>query len=121
VTYRRLLTTLIAPFAIALAAGCQGGNTPPAPAGPPKATGPSEADKVRAALGKLSTDDRKLAEAQILCPVTDEELGSMGVPVKLTIKDQPVFVCCKGCGKDAEKDPDGTLKKVAELKAKAAK
>lgn len=76
---------------------------------------------VAANLGKLSADDRALADAQKLCPISDEPLGSMGVPIKLTIKDQPVFICCKSCTKNAEKDPDKTLGKVAELKAKNAK
>jgi hypothetical protein len=34
------------------------------------------------------------------------------------IKDQPVFLCCKGCQADALKHPEETLAKVAELKAK---
>ena len=80
----------------------------------------SEEGKTRAALAKLSPADRTLAEAQALCPVADEPLGSMGVPIKLSVKGQPVFICCKGCKKDAEKDADETLKKVAELKAKKA-
>ena len=116
----RLLFVLPA-VAVALAIGCQGTATPPPAGGPEKASGPPLVDPVRAALDKLSPEDRKLAEEQRVCPVTDEELGSMGVPVKVTFKDQTVFVCCKGCVKDAESDPDGTLKKVAELKAKAAK
>jgi hypothetical protein len=38
---------------------------------------------------------------------------------KLDIKGRPVFICCKGCRKKAEADPDRTLAKVEELKAKA--
>jgi hypothetical protein len=34
------------------------------------------------------------------------------------VKDQPVFLCCKGCRRKALADPDKTLAKVAELKAK---
>jgi hypothetical protein len=76
--------------------------------------------EIKANLAKLSPEDRKLAEAQKYCAVEDDNrLGEMGVPIKLTIKDQPVFLCCKGCKKDAEKDPDKTLAKVKELKAKA--
>ena len=43
----------------------------------------------------------------------------MGPPLKVTVKDQPVFLCCKGCQKKALADPDKTLAAVAELKAKA--
>jgi hypothetical protein len=43
------------------------------------------------------------------------------VPVKVTIKGQPVFLCCGGCRKDALDHPDRTLARVRELKAKAGK
>ena len=51
---------------------------------------------------------------------TDERLGSMGPPIKLMVKGEPVFLCCGGCKKKAESDPDKTLAKVAELKTKKA-
>ena len=35
-------------------------------------------------------------------------------------KETTVFVCCKGCQKKALADPDKTLAKVEELKAKVA-
>jgi hypothetical protein len=78
--------------------------------------------EIKANLAKLSPEDRKLALAQKYCAVEDDNrLGEMGVPIKLMVKDQPVFICCKGCKKEAEKDADKTLAKVKELKAKAAK
>jgi multidrug efflux pump subunit AcrA (membrane-fusion protein) len=77
-------------------------------------------DKVKTNLSKLSLEDRQLAEAQIYCPVlSDNRLGSMGVPVKVMVKSQPVFLCCKGCVDNALAEPQKTLDKVAELKAKA--
>jgi hypothetical protein len=66
----------------------------------------------------LSDEDRALAEAQGYCAVAGQPLGAMGMPVKLTLNDQPVFLCCKGCEADAKADPEKTLAKVAELKAK---
>jgi hypothetical protein len=58
--------------------------------------------------------------AQRWCAVqTDKLLGSMGKPVKLTIKSQPVFLCCPGCEDEAKEDPDQTLATVEKLKAKA--
>ena len=74
--------------------------------------------EIKASLAKLSEVDRKLAEAQNLCPIADERLGSMDVPVKIALKGETIFLCCKSCVKPAEKDPDGTLKKLAELKKK---
>jgi hypothetical protein len=88
------------------------------PASPP--TQSSEVDEVAAARKKLSAEDRILVDAQEWCVVmTDERLGSMGAPVKLTIKGEPVFICCKGCKKTAEANPDETLAKLKELKDKA--
>ena len=75
--------------------------------------------KIKANLAKLSDADRKLAETQRFCAVeNDDRLGSMGVPVMVMLKDQPVFLCCKGCTKRATADADKTLAKVKELKAK---
>jgi hypothetical protein len=68
-------------------------------------------------LVKLGPEDRKLVEAQKTCPILHSRLGSMGVPVKLTLDGQPAFVCCKLCIGDAEKDPAGTLQTVERLKA----
>jgi Cu(I)/Ag(I) efflux system membrane fusion protein len=77
--------------------------------------------KVTANLAKLSREDRPLAEAQKYCPITGERLGdpSMGVPARVIVNDQPVFLCCKGCEGEARRDPEKTLAKVKELRAKA--
>jgi hypothetical protein len=78
--------------------------------------------KIEAARAKLSAEDRALVDAQDYCPIMPKQkLGSMGVPFKLTVKGQPVFVCCKGCKGTAEDDPDATLQAVEELKAKNKK
>ena len=53
--------------------------------------------EVKVALAKLSPEDRALAEAQKTCPVTGEPLGSMGVPIKVTVDGRDAFVCCEGC------------------------
>jgi hypothetical protein len=42
----------------------------------------------------------------------------MGVPVKITLKGQAVFLCCSGCVDEAKKDPEKTLQIIAELKNK---
>jgi hypothetical protein len=108
-----------------LAAGCREEAKAPTPV--PTAGGtvlptstsqdPEEA-KIQAARSKLSAEDRKLADAQEWCVVQESRLGSMNTPVKLTIKGQPVFICCGNCKTEAEADPDATLKKVEALKAK---
>lgn len=74
--------------------------------------------KVSAALGKLTAEDRPLAEAQKFCAVmSHQRLGSMGTPIKFEIKGEPVFICCAGCKAKALKNPDETLAKVAALKS----
>jgi hypothetical protein len=76
--------------------------------------------KVKANLAKLSQEDRQLAEEQKWCAIEDDHLlGSMGKPYKVMVKGQPVFLCCKGCEKEAKAEPDKTLAKVKELKEKA--
>ena len=111
-------------------AGCSNPNTgSPAPADATMATTkattqapPADAHDAEATAEreKLSPEDRALVDAQEWCVVsTDSRLGTMGPPLKLSVKDQPVFVCCKGCRKKALADPDKTLATVAELKARA--
>lgn len=86
-----------------------------------KAGAAERKSEIAANLGKLSTEDRRLAEEQKSCAVQgDKLLGEMGVPVKLMVKGQPVFLCCKGCVKNAESNPDQTVARVQDLKAKNA-
>jgi Cu(I)/Ag(I) efflux system membrane fusion protein len=68
-------------------------------------------------IEKLAPGDREMALIQRLCPVSGEPLGSMGVPRKMSIKGQTIFLCCSGCDSEVNKEPDKYLKKVAELKA----
>jgi Cu(I)/Ag(I) efflux system membrane fusion protein len=79
-----------------------------------------EAEKVAAAMAKLSPENRKLAQAQRFCPIRHEPLGAMGVPVRITLDDKPVFVCCKACIAEAQADPAKTLLQVEEYKRKGS-
>lgn len=111
-----------------LLAGCAAGPNDPgakgakAPAVKGERAGPDANDagaEVAAERAKLSPEDQRLVAAQEYCAVMeDSRLGSMGPPIKVMVKDVPVFVCCKGCQKKATADPDKTLAKVEELKAK---
>jgi Cu(I)/Ag(I) efflux system membrane fusion protein len=78
-----------------------------------------EAERVAATMAKLSREDRKLAQAQRTCPVRNEPLGTMGVPYKMTLNGETLFVCCKACEPDARKDPGETLRKVAGFRKKS--
>jgi Cu(I)/Ag(I) efflux system membrane fusion protein len=72
-------------------------------------------------IAKLPPEDQELARAQRLCPVTDEPLGSMGVPVKVVVEGEPVFLCCKGCERDVRENPTEILAKVRKLRGDDAK
>ncbi len=87
----------------------------PAPPQTSASNAQENAEKVKENLAKLPPEDRKLAARQKFCPITGLQLGSMGVPVKITLKGRTVFLCCPGCVEQAKKDPDKTLKKIDEL------
>ena len=59
-----------------------------------------------------TSEDEKLIARQKICPVTDEELGSMGAPVKLIVDGRPVFICCKGCEKELRSNAKKYLAKI---------
>jgi hypothetical protein len=53
------------------------------------------------------------------CVVSDEALGEHGKPVKVTAKDgTDVYLCCKDCKKDFDKDPAKYAKIVKDAKGK---
>jgi hypothetical protein len=71
----------------------------------------SPADLTEAMAG-LSETDRAAALAQKVCPVSDEMLGGMGTPIKVTVKGRDVFLCCEGCREKLEANPDEYLAKL---------
>jgi uncharacterized protein (TIGR03000 family) len=78
---------------------------------------PQVEDEIKANLARLNTEVRKLVEQQKFCAVQNGiRLGSMGVPVKISLKGQPVFLCCRGCVEHAEANPEQTLAGVAKLR-----
>lgn len=81
----------------------------------------AEEIEIRANLAKLGPEDRKLADEQKFCVIQeDNRLGAMDVPIKVIVKGRPVFVCCKGCVRRVLNNPDQTLTKLEEIKAKVA-
>lgn len=59
-----------------------------------------------------TSEDEKLIAIQKICPVTDEELGSMGAPVKVMVDGRAVFICCKGCEKELKANAKKYLTKI---------
>lgn len=52
------------------------------------------------------------------CAVSDEDLGSMGKPVKVTHEGTDVYLCCKSCTKDFDKEPAKFTKMVKDAEKK---
>lgn len=75
-------------------------------------TGGEFSDLILSHLNNLAPSDRELALHQEVCPITGEALGSMGVPVKIMVLGEPVFLCCRGCESEAVAHPDQTLTTV---------
>ena len=120
----RFWSMLVALAALIAVVGCGGGTT-----GNPQSQGPAnqgtgqgdDEASIRANLEKLGPEDRKLAEEQGFCAVeTENRLGSMGVPFKVEVKGQPVFLCCDGCETRAKAHADRTLARVQQLREKEA-
>ena len=45
----------------------------------------------------LTDADQLQIDVQKICPVSRQELGSMGEPIKVQAGEQTAFLCCKGC------------------------
>jgi membrane fusion protein, copper/silver efflux system len=111
--------TRLNPAAGSIYFGGSGGSKSPSGGSTVRPSTPEDTDaKIQGALARLSPSDRTAALQQKLCPVLPgSRLGSMGVPVKLTIEGQTVFLCCAGCREAGLSNPQETLRKVGELKA----
>lgn len=46
---------------------------------------------------------------QRLCPVTGEQLGSMGPPIPVTILGRTIYVCCNPCVAEVRREPEKYL------------
>ena len=73
-----------------------------------------ESSEVEEALASLSAEDRAAARKQKICPVTDELLGSMGTPPKISVNGRDVFICCAGCEDSLKEDAAIYLAKLPE-------
>jgi hypothetical protein len=70
-----------------------------------------EPDEI-AEIKKLPPAQAEAALKQAVCPVSDEHLGSMGVPVRVTAQGHTFFLCCKNCNKDVKEKPAEVVAKL---------
>ena len=56
---------------------------------------------------RSASPERTAGTTEKTCPVSGEELGSMGEPV--TVKGRTVLVCCQGCVEKLMRDPERYL------------
>ena len=73
--------------------------------------------KELAEIDQLPDEDQPIALAQMICPVTDYKLGSMGVPPKVMVNGEAVFICCEGCREDLLEKPAVHLAKLQAFQA----
>ncbi|MBL8892102.1 MAG: efflux RND transporter periplasmic adaptor subunit [Planctomycetaceae bacterium] len=78
----------------------------------PKKLGDELTPEMETAIAALTPDDQVLAKKQRICAVADQPLGSMGVPVRVEIEGQVVFLCCEGCRSGLLKSPEKYLSKL---------
>lgn len=68
--------------------------------------------KMMPGLKELSPEDHESAMDQHMCPVSDEMLGTMGVPEKVDVDGKSVWICCDGCKDKLLADPEKYLAKL---------
>ena len=60
-----------------------------------------------------ATDDKTLIAFQKTCPVTGNELGSMGAPVRRQVGARVVFLCCPACIEKFDQSKDKYLAQIS--------
>jgi hypothetical protein len=94
------------------------GDEAPKVEGPKADNAKSDAGAVKltadelAAIKELPASEQELATKQLVCPVSSENLGSMGKPVKVTAEGRTFYLCCKSCQKELTADPKAVIAKL---------
>ena len=84
-----------------------------------------EQAEIEKSFASLTPDDRRLAEEQVICPVAEVHLGTlgMGTPIRVDVNGTPVMICCEGCRKSLLQNPEKNfqiLKDFHEGKSKTS-
>jgi hypothetical protein len=78
------------------------------PSNPPARIQPTWNDR------PLRYTPRPQAPVQKLCPVTGDELDSMGSPIAVNVLGKRIYVCCDSCVTAVRRSPQKYLQKVAD-------
>ncbi len=65
-----------------------------------------------AAIKELPEAEQALATKQLVCPVSDHNLGSMGKPLKVTAEGRTFYLCCEGCEEKVKTDAKAVIAKL---------
>lgn len=78
----------------------------------------AEAREIEKSFAGLSDADRKLAQSQVICPVTEVKLGTMGMgtPIRVDVSGTPVMICCEGCRRSLLENPDSHFETLNRFK-----
>ena len=78
----------------------------------------AEAREIEKSFAGLSDADRMLAQSQVICPVTEVKLGTMGMgtPIRVDVRGTPVMICCEGCRRSLLEDPDSHFETLDQFK-----
>ena len=69
----------------------------------------------RGAPGSLKRLGQMTVEEQRICPVTDEELGTMGPSVAVKVQGKTIWTCCDACPPKLNIEPEKYLAKLTSL------
>jgi len=67
-----------------------------------------------AEIKKLPAGEVDAALKQAVCPVSDENLGGMGAPIKVTAEGKTFYLCCKSCQKEVDANPKTVVAKLSK-------
>lgn len=63
----------------------------------------------RVAATRAGDQDRAAIQAQAICPVMNKPLGAHGLPWKVSVDGNDIFVCCAGCIRKVQENPQRYL------------
>jgi hypothetical protein len=70
---------------------------------------PRGGEEVRTGVFRVSKADQPFIGKQKQCPVMEEPLDAMGGPYRVEVEDRAIYICCPGCAKRIQADPQKYL------------